>query len=209
MAGMGRRDFAPAVACVRVGRGRAHGARRCRAALSQPRRGPAADHARHPVGRHLDSTAASCGRAPTGRRACVVEAATTDSFRDIVRAVSADALPESDFTAKVLLDRLPAGQDIFYRVRFDDIAAPMIAGEPQVGRFRMAPTRQRDVSFVWSGDTAGGWGIDEVARRHAHLRDHAAQPAGLLRPLRRQHLRRMSARAPSRSFRTARSGATS
>ena len=25
----------------------------------------------------------------------------------------------------------------------------------------MAPTRQRDVSFVWSGDTAGGWGIDE------------------------------------------------
>ena len=91
----------------------------------------------------------------------VVEAATTESFKDIIRVVSADALPETDFTAKVLLDRLPAGQDIFYRVRFHDIASPMIAGEPQVGRFRMASHATRDVSFVWSGDTAGGWGIDE------------------------------------------------
>ena len=52
----------------------------------------------------------------------MVEAATTESFKDIIRVASADALPESDFTAKVLLDRLPAGQDIFYRVRFHDIA---------------------------------------------------------------------------------------
>ena len=91
----------------------------------------------------------------------IVEAATTESFRDIIRVVSADALPDSDFTAKVLLDRLPVGQDIFYRVRFHDIGEPMIAGEAQVGRFRMAPNHKRDVSFVWSGDTAGGWGIDE------------------------------------------------
>jgi len=91
----------------------------------------------------------------------MVEAATTESFKDIIRVASADARPETDFTAKVLLDRLPAGQDIFYRVRFHDIASPMIAGEPQVGRFRMASHATRDVSFVWSGDTAGGWGIDE------------------------------------------------
>ena len=91
----------------------------------------------------------------------MVEAATTESFKDIIRVASADARPETDFTAKVLLDRLPAGQDIFYRVRFHDIASPMIAGEPQVGRFRMASHARRDVSFVWSGDTAGGWGIDE------------------------------------------------
>ena len=91
----------------------------------------------------------------------VVEAATTESFKDIIRVASADARPETDFTAKVLLDRLPAGQDILYRVRFHDIASPMIAGEPQVGRFRMASHATRDVSFVWSGDTAGGWGIDE------------------------------------------------
>jgi len=91
----------------------------------------------------------------------VVEAATTESFKDIIRVASAEARRETDFTAKVLLDRLPAGQDIFYRVRFHDIASPLIAGEPQVGRFRMASHETRDVSFVWSGDTAGGWGIDE------------------------------------------------
>ena len=66
----------------------------------------------------------------------VVEAATTESFKDIIRVASAEARRETDFTAKVLLDRLPAGQDIFYRVRFHDIASPLIAGEPQVGRFR-------------------------------------------------------------------------
>jgi alkaline phosphatase D len=31
-----------------------------------------------------------------------------------------------------------------------------------VGRFRTAPADNRNVSFVWSGDTAGqGWGINE------------------------------------------------
>jgi alkaline phosphatase D len=92
----------------------------------------------------------------------LVEAATTDSFRDIRSAIAIDALPESDFTAKALLEGLPAGQDIFYRVRFEDLAAPTISSEAQVGRFRTAPNDRRSVSFVWSGDTAGqGWGIDE------------------------------------------------
>jgi len=93
----------------------------------------------------------------------LVEIATTDSFKDIHSAVAIDALPETDFTAKALVESLPAGQDIFYRVRFEDLAAPTISGEPQVGRFRTAPRHRRDVSFVWSGDTAGqGWGIDEA-----------------------------------------------
>ena len=64
----------------------------------------------------------------------LVEAATTDSFNDIHSAVAIDALPESDFTAKALIEDLPAGQDIFYRVRFEDLAAPTIiergAGRP-------------------------------------------------------------------------------
>ena len=91
----------------------------------------------------------------------LVEVATTDSFRDIRRAVETDALPESDFTAKVLIDDLPAGQDIFYRVRFRDLSTPTIASEPMVGRFRTAPSDRRSISFVWSGDSAGqGWGID-------------------------------------------------
>jgi alkaline phosphatase D len=92
----------------------------------------------------------------------LVEVATTDSFKNARQAAFADALPESDFTAKLLLDGLPSGQDIFYRVRFQDLASPTILGEPQVGRFRTAPSDRRSLSFVWSGDTAGqGWGIDE------------------------------------------------
>src|SRR5215472_12992459 len=68
----------------------------------------------------------------------LADVATTDSFNTIHRAVFVDALPESDFTAKVLIDGLPAGQDIFYRIRFQDLASPTITGEPRIGRFRTA-----------------------------------------------------------------------
>jgi alkaline phosphatase D len=92
----------------------------------------------------------------------LAEIATSDSFKTIHRAVFVDALPETDFTANALIDGLPAGQDIFYRIRFQDLASPTIIGEPVTGRFRSAPADRRSVSFVWSGDTAGqGWGIDE------------------------------------------------
>jgi alkaline phosphatase D len=93
----------------------------------------------------------------------IVEVATTDSFKTIHSGVFVDALPESDFTAKALLEGLPAGQDIFYRIRFHDLSEPAILSEPMTGRFRTAPADRRPVSFVWSGDTAGqGWGIDEA-----------------------------------------------
>jgi alkaline phosphatase D len=93
----------------------------------------------------------------------LAEIATTDSFKTIHRAVFVDALPESDFTANALIDGLPAGQDIFYRIRFQDLASPTIVGEAVTGRFRTAPSDRRSVSFLWSGDTAGqGWGIDEA-----------------------------------------------
>ena len=91
----------------------------------------------------------------------LIEVATTDSFNDIQHASFADALPETDFTAKALIEDLPAGQDIFYRLRSQDLSSPNLIGEPMVGRFRTAPSDRRSVSFVWSGDTAGqGWGID-------------------------------------------------
>jgi alkaline phosphatase D len=90
-----------------------------------------------------------------------VECSTVESFKTIIRAASSDALPESDFTAKVLFDGLPSGQDIFYRVRFEDLALSGISGETRVGHFRTAPADKGSISFVWSGDTAGqGWGID-------------------------------------------------
>src|SRR3954463_1990014 len=91
-----------------------------------------------------------------------VECSVVESFKTIIRKVTADALPDGDFTAKVLIDGLPAGQDIFYRVRFDDISGSGIEGETQLGHFRTAPTKRSSISFAWSGDTAGqGWGIDE------------------------------------------------
>src|SRR5438876_10623166 len=43
-----------------------------------------------------------------------VEYSTVASFVSILGSSSSDALPDSDFTSKVLLDGLPPGQDIFY-----------------------------------------------------------------------------------------------
>jgi alkaline phosphatase D len=91
----------------------------------------------------------------------LVEVATTESFKDTRALPPIAALPENDFTAKMLLDNLPAGQDIFYRVKFRDLSHPNVVGEAVTGRFRTAPPDRRDVSFVWGGDVAGqGWGIN-------------------------------------------------
>ncbi|MBV9456110.1 MAG: alkaline phosphatase D family protein, partial [Bradyrhizobium sp.] len=91
----------------------------------------------------------------------MVEVATTESFKDTRALPPINALPESDFTAKMLVDNLPGGQDIFYRVHFRDLSHTSVASEPVVGRFRTAPSDKRDVSFVWGGDVAGqGWGIN-------------------------------------------------
>src|ERR1700754_1119193 len=59
----------------------------------------------------------------------LVEVGTTDSFKVIRSAVCVDALPESDFTAKALIEGLPRGQDIFYRIRFQDHSSTIL-GEP-------------------------------------------------------------------------------
>ncbi|KAB1072275.1 alkaline phosphatase D family protein [Methylobacterium planeticum] len=93
----------------------------------------------------------------------VIEWATTESFAEIRGGVFADALPETDGTVKVALTGLPPGQDVFYRVRLQDLSEPTIRAEARTGRFRTAPADRRSVSFCWSGDTAGqGWGIDEA-----------------------------------------------
>jgi alkaline phosphatase D len=90
----------------------------------------------------------------------LVEVATTDTFRDVKTGVFVDALPESDFTAKALIDDLPLGQDIFYRISFQDLSTAVF-GEPQIGRFHTPGNDRRSISFLWSGDTMGqGWGID-------------------------------------------------
>src|SRR5262249_22693799 len=63
----------------------------------------------------------------------MVEVATTESFKDARKLPPINALPESDFTAKMLLEDLPGGQDIFYRVSFRDLSHFEIASEPVVG----------------------------------------------------------------------------
>jgi alkaline phosphatase D len=91
----------------------------------------------------------------------LVEYAATERFQNVRRVVGPAALPESGYTGKVVLAGLPAGQEIFYRVTFLDLGDMRTASAPVVGRFRTAPTDARDVTFVWSGDTAGqGWGIN-------------------------------------------------
>lgn len=106
----------------------------------------------------------------------MVEVATTESFANARALPPVAALPESDFTAKMLLENLPAGQQMFYRVRFRDLTDINIASEPATGRFRTAPADRRDVSFVWGGDVAGqGWGInpdDGGMQTFATMRKH-------------------------------------
>ena len=65
----------------------------------------------------------------------LVEIATSESFKTIRSAAFADALPGTDFTAKALIEGLPPGQDIFYRIRFQDLSFPVL-NEPEI---RMAP----------------------------------------------------------------------
>ena len=96
-----------------------------------------------------------------------------------------DALPETDFTAKALLEGLPPGQDVFYRTF---VPGSRITEHYRRESDRPFPHRPRTTGvpfrFLWSGDTAGrGWGIDENARRDADLCDDARQPAGFLHPL--------------------------
>src|ERR1700743_3070049 len=69
----------------------------------------------------------------------MVELATTESFANARALPPIAALPESDFTAKMLLENLPAGQDIFYRVKFRDLSHPDVTSEQVIGRFRTAP----------------------------------------------------------------------
>jgi len=106
----------------------------------------------------------------------LVEVATTESLKNANRVAGPAVLDVGDFTGKVDLAGLPAGQDVFYRVRFQDLTDLKALSEPITGQFRTAPAERRTVTFVWSGDTAGqGWGINkdwggmriyEVMRNH-------------------------------------------
>jgi alkaline phosphatase D len=91
----------------------------------------------------------------------LVEVATTESFKNATALPPISALPEADLCAKRLIENLPSGQTIFYRVKFRDLAQINVESDWVSGRFRTAPADRRDVSFVWGGDVVGqGWGIN-------------------------------------------------
>lgn len=91
----------------------------------------------------------------------IVDISTTERFADSRTINGPLAQEANDFTGKLVLNDLPAGQDIFYRVRFQTPNDARAVSETLTGRFRSAPSAQRDINFVWSADTVGqGWGIN-------------------------------------------------
>jgi alkaline phosphatase D len=67
----------------------------------------------------------------------IVEYASTDSFKNPTRVVGPAALAASDFTARVDLTDLPPGQEIFYRVLFQDLAYVKTLSVPVVTQFEI------------------------------------------------------------------------
>jgi alkaline phosphatase D len=95
-----------------------------------------------------------------------MEISTVESFKNAIKLPPMNALPDTDFAAKRLIENLPSDQDIFYRFSAADLSDINTVSEPIVGRFRTAPASRRNIRFAWSGDTAGqGWGIDETGMK--------------------------------------------
>lgn len=90
-----------------------------------------------------------------------VEVATDPAFDDARTIRGPAALSVTDFTAKLDLEGLPRGEEIHYRVAFEDLREPGSLSRPVRGRFRTPPEEARDLRFLWGADVAGqGWGID-------------------------------------------------
>lgn len=94
-----------------------------------------------------------------------VEYDTTERFSSPRRVPGPAALETSDFTSRIVLTDLPAGQRIFYRVLFQDLSDIRRWSLPSIstGSFQTPSSagRPRDVTIAWSGDTVGqGWGIN-------------------------------------------------
>jgi alkaline phosphatase D len=91
----------------------------------------------------------------------IIDYSTTESFQNARRVIGPAAIESSDFTARVDLANLPAGQKIFYRVAFQSLDDAKAVSEPVRGSFLTIPNTRRDLNFVWGGDVCGqGWGIN-------------------------------------------------
>jgi alkaline phosphatase D len=107
-----------------------------------------------------------------------VEYSTTDRFANRQRVRGPAALESSDFTSRIVLTDLPAGQRIFYRVLFQDLSDLRTWSEPVIGSFNTPASAPRDVTVAWSADTVGqGWGRNpEWGGLRMYDTMHRAQP---------------------------------
>jgi alkaline phosphatase D len=86
---------------------------------------------------------------------------TTEDLGNATMVTGPTVTPETAFAGKLVLRDLPAGQDVFYEILFEDIDRPTRTSMPVIGHLRTVPSAARDIRFLWSGDTAGqGWGIN-------------------------------------------------
>ncbi|MBB6568670.1 alkaline phosphatase [Kribbella sandramycini] len=95
----------------------------------------------------------------TDRKArLVVDLTSHGRFDRAIRLRGPVTGPDADYTAQLPLKGLRPGQRYDYRIAFEDAYGRR--GESQAGSF-VTPGRNRGVSFVWTGDTAGqGYGIN-------------------------------------------------
>src|SRR5688572_1626465 len=75
-----------------------------------------------------------------------VEWSTTASFAQVQRVRGPHALEATDFSARLDLTGLPAGQHVFYRVQWEDLASGALS-EPMSGHLRSAPAARADIRF--------------------------------------------------------------
>jgi len=90
----------------------------------------------------------------------LVEVAGNPDFRHARTLRGPLLTPATDGTGRLRLTHLPAGREVHYRVRAEDLDGRTTSA-PLTGSFRTAPQGRADVRFTWSGDVVGqGWGIN-------------------------------------------------
>lgn len=91
----------------------------------------------------------------------VVEYSTMANYADVRRVRGTIATAATGLNAHAEIGLFRQGQEVFYRVHFEDLdrARP---GSPVIeGHFRTAPAAGQRVRIAWSADVCGqGWGID-------------------------------------------------
>ncbi len=89
----------------------------------------------------------------------VVEWSMYQDLSDAVMLRGPYALAGTDMTSRIDLTGLPADEEIFVRVTYEDLDSGKARSEPVMGRFRTSPalgrnSRRRDVRFLWGGSAA-------------------------------------------------------